>query len=112
MNEVLTYQECFGKYPDQWILIDAVTRDETNGALVTGRVLQTSYSKQDILDESKLLQGSGRDVVIISTIETLEEAISFVYFDNGLKHQDYVTPEEYAYMFNLYYGLTYNEYLE
>jgi hypothetical protein len=112
VNEILTYVECFKKYPDQWILLEAVTRDETNKALITGKVIHTSYSKQEVIDKSRSLKKVGVDVAVVCTIETLDEALSFVYFDNGLKQQEYITPEEYAFMFNLYYGLTYPEYVE
>jgi hypothetical protein len=112
VGEVLTYQQCFSAYPNQWVILEAVTRDETNKALITGKVIQASYSRQEILNESKRLYKSGVDVAVISTIEEMEEAVSFVYFDNGLKQQEYITPEEYAFMFNLYFGLSYNEYFE
>lgn len=112
MNEILTYVECFEKYPAQWILLEAVTRDETNKALITGKVLDASIVKKDIIDKSKQLKKLGYDVAVITTLETLEEAVAFVAFDNGLVQQDYVSPEEYAFMFNMYYGISYNEILE
>ena len=109
MNEILTYQQCFSAYPNQWVLLEAVTRDETNKALITGKVLDASIVKKDIIDKSKQLKKLGYDVAVITTLETLEEALAFVAFDNGLVQQDYVSPAEYAFMFNLYFGLSYNE---
>ena len=112
MGEVLNYQECFKQYPDQWILLQVCERVTSNGGLVKGKVIHTSYSKQDVIDKSRSLKKVGVDVAVVCTIETLEEAMAFLAFDNGLVQQTYVTPEEYAFMFNMYYGITYNEYLE
>ncbi len=112
MNEVLNYQECFKQYPEQWILLQVCERDTSNGGLIKGKVIHTSYSKQEVIDKSRSLKKVGVDVAVVCTIETLEEAVAFLAFDNGLVQQTYVTPEEYAFMFNMYYGITYNEYLE
>jgi len=106
MCEVLTNVEIFKKYPNRWVLLSAVERD---GYSITRAVyINSNFSKQVILDEARGRQNSGEDVFVISTIETLEDAIAFTAFDNQLSQQEYVTPKEYAYMFNLYYGLTYN----
>ena len=108
---VLTYPEVFQEYPSQWILVKAILRD---GYLIQKMtVLRTSLSKDEILNEARRRKKAGEDVAVISTIETLDDAQKFVWFDNDAVRTDYVTPEEYALMFQLYYGLAVaEEYLE
>lgn len=65
-----------------------------------------------MVDNSRNLKKVGVNVAVACTIETLEEAVVFLAFDIELVQQEYAFPEEYVFMFNLYYGLTYNEYSE
>lgn len=106
MNGVLTYQECFNQYPNQWVLLKVYERDSGNKGLVKGKVIDTSYSKQEIIDRSRLFKKDGVDIAIVCTIETLEEAVAFLAYENRLVQKDYVSPEEYAFIFNLFYGLS------
>ena len=108
---VYTYPEVFQDYPNQWLLVRPAVRE---GYLIQKMyVIKNSLSKDEILNEAKKRKKAGEDIAVISTIETLEDAQKFVLFDNDALQMGYVTPEEYALLFQLYYGLAIaEEYLE
>lgn len=108
---VLSYPEVFEQYPAQWLLVKPVVRE---GYLIQKmRVEQGSISKDEIMSEAKRRKKAGEDIAVISTIESLEDAQRFVLFDNDALKMDYVSPEEYALMFQLYFGLAVaEEYLD
>lgn len=108
---VYTYPEVFQDYPNQWLLVRPAVRE---GYLIQKMyVIKNSLSKDEILNEAKKRKKAGEDIAVISTIETLEGAQKFVLFDNDALQMGYITPEEYALLFQLYYGLAVaEEYLE
>lgn len=108
VGEILTNEQCFKKYPNQWVLLQAVERE--GYSITKAEYINSDLSKQEILDEARGRKASGQDVFVICTIESLEDAFAFVAFDNQLINQDYVSPQEYAELFNYYYGLSYAEY--
>lgn len=100
---VLNYPEVFKEYPNQWLLVKPIVRE---GYLIQKMtVLRCSLSKDEILNEARRQKRTGKDIAVISTLESLEEAQRLVLFDNDVMQMGYVTPEEYALMFQLYYGL-------
>ena len=112
-TEVYSYPELFQEYPDQWLCVQVVEREETGYGIIKMSVISNSIYKDSVLTDARDLKKRGIDVAVISTIDNLEEALSFVYFDNDVNSYEYVTPEEYALMFQLYYGLAVaDEYLE
>ena len=108
---VMTYPQVFKEYPSQWLLVRPAVRD---GYLIQKMyVMKNSLSKDEIMKEARRRKKAGEDVAVITTIETLEDAKKFVLFDNNAMQLGYVTPEEYALLFQLYYGLAVaEEYLE
>lgn len=99
----LTYPEVFKEYPSQWLLVKPVVRE---GYLIQKMaVLRCSLSKDEMLNEARRRKRAGEDIAVITTIETLEDAQKFVLYDNEAIQMGYVTPAEYALMFQLYYGL-------
>lgn len=107
----LTYPKVFEEHPNQWLIVKPIVREDY--LIQKMRVIQGSISKDEIISEAKRRKKAGEDIAVISTIESLEEAQKVVMFDNDAVQRDYVTPQEYALMFQLYYGLAVaEEYLE
>lgn len=105
MNEVLTYQDCFKWYPNTWVLLHVIEREDNSNKFSKGKVIDFSIVKQDILDKSNQLKKRGVDVVVICTLENIEDASCFVTSEFGLIKQEYVSAQQYAKIFNMYYGL-------
>jgi hypothetical protein len=105
MNDVLTYQDCFKWYPNAWVLLWVIEREKNSNKFSKGKVIDFSIAKQDILDKSNQLKKCGIDVVVICTLENIEVAACYVTSEFGLIKQEYVSAQQYAKIFNMYYGL-------
>ena len=92
----LKYSEIFDVYPDRWVLIKPITRDGTR--IKRAYVLESSVDKGAIFTHAKNYLSNGKDVAVVPTMETTDDP---VVSSSG----SYISPEESAFLFNMYFGV-------
>ncbi len=92
----LKYSEIFDVYPDRWVLIKPITRDGTR--IKRAYVLESSRDKDVILSHAVNHLSMGKDVAVVPTMDCMDDS---VVSNLGC----YVSPEESAFLFNMYFGV-------
>ncbi len=101
-KKIITYKQSFEEYPNSWILVLPVERD--NLKVKKMAVLYSSICKDEVMDKARLLRKEGIKAAVITTIENANKMTKYLCSRGRVYVDDYVSPSEYSEMFRWLYG--------